>query len=132
MLPLIYLDSGVGASTKNNSLTDRGERKSIMKTVFIGYEKRVGSFPSKETGEIISYSNRFLRFITDSGASKSDIGFKSFTTDRLKLGELAEILGVPENDEAVDKALAALLNKPVRTSFAPKDDKMVLVWFGAE
>ena len=102
-------------------------------TLLIGYTRNVGQFASKDTGELIDYSNRILRFITNSGASisqpgKENIGFSQFG-EKLKLAELAGILGVPEDDKAVDNALNALLQKEVITSFAPVGDKMSLVYF---
>lgn len=103
-----------------------------MKTILIGFTRKVGSFTSEKTGEVIEYSNRDLRFITDSGANADNIGFKPFTAEKMRLSDLAQILKVPENDEAVDNALKNLVNKPVNTQFAPKNDKMELVWFAAE
>ena len=100
-----------------------------MKTILIGYEIRKGTFKSKDTGEDVAYSNRNLRFITDIGANETDIGFSQFIAEKMKLSQLAQILKVPENDEAVNKALSALLSKEVNTQFAPVAGTMKLVWF---
>lgn len=100
-----------------------------MKTIFIGFTRRVGTFTSEKTGEVISYSNRDLRFITDSGATSDNIGFSQFTAEKMKLSQLAQILKVNEDDKAVDTALNDLLSKNVNLQFAPVGDQMKLVWF---
>lgn len=104
-----------------------------VSTLLIGYQRNVGQFPSKDTGELIDYSNRVLRFITNSGATtaqkgKENIGYSQFA-EKMKLADLASILGVAEDDKAVDNALNALLQQEVITSFAPVGDKMSLVYF---
>lgn len=102
-------------------------------TLFIGYKRNVGQFTSKDTGEVVDYSKRTVRFITNSGQSsankgKEDIGYSQFKED-IKRAELAGILGVADTDDAVDNALNNLLQKEVITSFAPVGDKMSLVYF---
>ena len=37
-----------------------------MSTILIGFTRKVGTFTSDKTGEVVAYSNRDLRFITDS------------------------------------------------------------------
>ena len=100
-----------------------------MKIIFIGYTQSIGTFPDKNTGELIPYSNRSLRFITDSGAGGDNIGFTQFTADKMKLAQLSEILKVPKTDEAVNSALTALLSKEVNCQFAPVNNEMKLTWF---
>ena len=100
-----------------------------MKTLFIGFTRNVGTFPDKQTGELIPYSNRNLRFITDSGSGGDNVGFTQFNADKMKLGQLAKILGVRETDNDVDNALSALLSKAVNTQFAPVNNEMKLIWF---
>lgn len=100
-----------------------------MKTILIGFTRRIGSFTSDKTGELIEYSHRDLRFITDSGANSDNIGFAQFTAEKMKLGQLASILKVKEDDVSVDNALNALLSKNVNLQFAPVGDQMKLVWF---
>ena len=92
-------------------------------TLLIGYSRNVGQFPSKDTGELIDYSNRIIRFITNSGQNSSTpgqehIGYSQFA-EKMKRTELAGILGVADTEEAVDNALNNLLQKEVITSFAP-------------
>lgn len=100
-----------------------------MNTILIGFSRKVGSFKSDKTGEDVNYSNRTLRFITDSGTSSDNFGYEQYTAEKMKLNTLAQILKVPENDEAVDKALKALINRPVNTQFAPVGGQISLVWF---
>ena len=100
-----------------------------MKTLFIGFTRNVGTFPDKQTGELIAYSNRTLRFITDSGANSDNVGFAPYEAEKMKLAQLAKILGVAENDNSVDTALNALISKEVNTQFAPVNGTMKLIWF---
>lgn len=100
-----------------------------MKTVFIGFTRKVGQFSNRDTGELVEYSNRELRFITDSTPNGDVVGFSSFSVPKMKLEQLAHILKVQKNDEAVDNALKALISQEVNTQFAPVGDSMSLVWF---
>ena len=100
-----------------------------MKTIFIGFTRKVGSFTNEKTGELVEYSNRELRFITDSSPNSDVIGFSSFVAPKMKLEQLAQILKVKKNDEEVDNALKALISQEVNTQFAPVGDTMSLVWF---
>lgn len=102
-----------------------------MKTIFIGYTRKVGSFTNEKTGELINYSNRDLRFITEGGANNDVVGFSQFVAPKMKREQLSQILKVQDNDNAVDSALNALLNREVNTQFAPVGDTMSLVWFSA-
>lgn len=97
-------------------------------TLFIGYERKVGTFIDKTTGENVAYSNRILRFITNSGANATKVGYAEFS-EKMKRGELSGILGCGDNEEAVDTALNNLLQKEVITSFAPVGGNMCLVYF---
>ena len=103
-----------------------------MKTMLIGFTRKVGEFTNEKTGELIQYSNRDLRFITDAGTSKNNVGFTQFTADKMKLSQLADILKVAENDDAVDKVLSSLISKEVNVQFAPVGDQMKLIWFSAQ
>lgn len=100
-----------------------------MKTVFIGFTRKVGSFTNRDTGELVEYNNRELRFITDSAPNSDVVGFSSFSVPKMKLEQIAQILKVQKNDEAVDNALKALISQEVNTQFAPVGDSMSLVWF---
>ena len=100
-----------------------------MKYIFIGFTQSVGTFTDKQTGEVVPYSNRNLRFITDSGANGDNFGFAQFTAEKMKLAQLSDILKVPKTDEAVNNALLGLLSKDVTCTFAPVGDSLKLVWF---
>ena len=103
------------------------------KYLFIGYTQNIGKFTDDKTGEVIDYSNRICRFITNSGANKNvdgkhDVGFSQFS-QKLKAADLAAILGVPCDDKKIDEALNSILQKEIIPSFAPNGDKLALCYF---
>ena len=107
----------------------------IPKYLFIGYTQNIGKFTDEKTGEVIEYSNRILRFITNSGANsnvegKAEVGFAQFK-EKMKASDLAQILNVPCKDSEIDKALNGILQKEVIPSFAPSgtSDKLTLCYF---
>lgn len=105
-------------------------------TKLIGYERNVGSFTDKATGEKISYSNRILRAVTNAGASKDSVGFASFE-EKLKLSELVSFFNIPTKDsngkdisdlnEAVDNRLNLLIDKNIEFIRAPRKGEFVVV-----
>lgn len=101
-----------------------------MKTVLIGFKINSGVFTADD-GKQVNYSNREVRFITDSGQDSLNVGFQAFT-EKFKLSELASILHVQEDDRLVNDALNACVNKPVWVQFAPVGDKIRVVNFGLE
>ena len=98
----------------------------MSQTILIGYEIKSGSFPNEKTGELIPYNNRELRFITDAGATKDNIGFASFK-EKFKMKDLAACFGVAENDKFVNDVLNQSLHKEFELSYAPRNDGMVCV-----
>lgn len=97
-----------------------------MKTLLIGFEIKKGEFTSEKTGEVITYNNRVLRFITDTGSNgKDNFGYAAFN-EKFKLNELAEMLGVAENETSVDSVLQNGLQKEWDVLYSPGyDSKMV-------
>lgn len=97
-----------------------------MKTILIGYEIKIGTFPSEKTGEVIAYDNRVLRFITDSGAKEDNVGFSQFLV-KMKLEDLARSLGVPADDNSVNNFLKSNLHHEFELAWAPSNDVMKCV-----
>jgi len=100
----------------------------MSQTILIGYEVKSGTFPSKDTGELIPYSNRMIKCITDSGADSTHIGF-DFFEEKIKLADLARYLGVREDDNTVNQTLNNLIHKAVEFSYAPRNGTLSVVGF---
>ena len=97
-----------------------------MSTIFIGFEIREGTFPNEKNGEMISYSNRMLRAITNDGADSSTFGYAAFE-EKVKASDLAKWLNVAKCN--VDNTLKNLINKEVVFKRAPKNGEFVVVGF---
>ncbi|MCR5599129.1 MAG: hypothetical protein K6G33_00080 [Ruminococcus sp.] len=108
-----------------------------MRTIFIGFESNHGTFKSKDTGEDVYYSNRNLRFITDTAAKDNIKGFSYFEEKKMKAQQIIDILHIPvtptmtndDVDKLIDNSLSALINKEVTTQFAPIGSEWKLTWF---
>lgn len=100
----------------------------MAQTILIGFERSVGSFTNKTSGEVVYYSNRVLKLITDIGADDTHIGYDSFE-EKIKMSDLSRYLNVREDDTAVDNALKALIHKPVELSYAPRKGELAVVGF---
>jgi hypothetical protein len=87
-----------------------------MAYVLIGYTINAGSMT--KDGQNITWDNRIIRFITDSGSSDFDIGFSPFQ-QKFKVDELTKFLHVQPN--LVNDTLNHLLNKKVDVVFGPVD-----------
>lgn len=77
----------------------------------IGFESQSGQFTSESTGEVINWSNRLLRCVTDEGLGKRERGLKIFE-QKLKTDFVVDSLGINLNssEDTIDNALAHLLN----------------------
>lgn len=97
-----------------------------MATKFIGFQRKNGSFTSKETGERISYDNYDLYFIT--GGVPDVVGYYPSDFKKIKGGDLRKILGYDTNagDDVVLKRLHDMINQDVMMSVINLDDKAVL------
>lgn len=102
----------------------------MSQTILIGFERSVGSFTNKTTGELVDYSNRNIKLITDTGADDTHIGF-DFFEEKIKMSDLARFLGVKDTDISVDTALKTLIHKPVELSYAPRKGELAVVGFRA-
>ena len=100
----------------------------MAQTILIGFEIKSGTFTSKDTGEVIPYSNRLLKCITDTGADVNHVGF-DFFEEKIKLADLARYLGVKEDDLSVDEKLYNLIHKAVEFSYAPRNGTLAVVGF---
>lgn len=100
----------------------------MVQTILIGFERSVGNFTNKSTGEFVEYSNRVVKFITDSGSDSTHVGF-DFFEQKIKMSDLALFLSVKADDDIVDNALKALIHKPVELSYAPRKGELLVVGF---
>lgn len=98
-----------------------------MSTIFLGFERSIGSLTSDKTGEVINYSNRYLKFATDDGNTDKTFGYSYFEFKKVKMSVLAESFGVKEDDEAVDTVLKSLKLKPVEVVIAPRNNELTCV-----
>lgn len=97
-----------------------------MKTVLMGYKISIGTM--EKNGEKVPYNSRTVRFETDMGANDENIGFSPFEA-KFKLEDLAKILGVNPNNNDVNDALTACINKAVVCQFAPVYGEMKCIGF---
>lgn len=98
----------------------------MPQTILTGFEIKAGSFPSKDTGELVEYSKRIIYFITDLGVDDSHIGFSPFD-ETLKRTVLAQMLKVPDDEKSVNERLKSLINKPVEIQYAPRNGELAVV-----
>ena len=98
----------------------------MSNTILVGFERKVGNFTNKSTGEVVNYSNRIIHFISDDGANSDNIGY-AFLDVKLKLAELSSLLNVREDDTSVDDMLKSLINKHVVVKWAPRNGELVVV-----
>lgn len=102
----------------------------MAQTILIGFERSIGTFTNRTSGEVVEYSNRTLKLITDVGADDTHIGFDSFE-EKIKMSDLSRYLGVKDTDISVDTALKSLIHKPVELSYAPRKGELAVVGFRA-
>lgn len=102
----------------------------MAQTILIGFEVSSGNFTNKTTGELVEYSNRIIKFITDTGADATHVGF-DFFEEKIKMSDVALYLGIKADELTVDTALHSLINKPVELSYAPRKGELSVVGFKA-
>ena len=97
-----------------------------MATKFIGFQRKNGSFTSKETGELVVYDNYDLYFIT--GGVPDVVGYYPTEFKKIKGGDLRKIIGYDSKagDDVVLKKLHDMINQEVMMSMINLDDKAVL------
>ena len=99
-----------------------------MSTYLIGYEIKKGSFANSQTGDIIDYNNRLLKCKTNDGNDSNNFGYSGFEI-KMKMSEVADSLGVADNDMAVNSALSKFLDKEIEFRYAPKNNVMAVAGF---
>lgn len=99
----------------------------------IGFEAQSGDFVSKESGEVIAWSNRLLRCVTDENLGNREYGLK-IVEQKLKTTLVIKSLGLNENssEENVDNALRNLLNRNIIFKIGLVKDKYEIVGFVVE
>ena len=80
----------------------------------VGFNSMSGQIKSDKTGELIDWSNRTLRCITDDDLKKGDFGL-AVLEQKLKKSEVCVSLGLDENstDKVVNEALCRLFNAKI-------------------
>lgn len=80
-------------------------------TRIVGFLSQHGEFTSDKTGEVIVWSNRHLRCISDDGLDEGEYGLK-LVSQKLKTSQVCKSLGisVKSTEKEVDEALLSILN----------------------
>ncbi len=80
----------------------------------VGFNSMSGQLKSDKTGELIDWSNRTLRCITDDNLNSGDFGF-ALLEQKLKKSDVCKSLGLNSNstDKSVNDALCKLLNSKI-------------------
>lgn len=78
---------------------------------FKGYEEKKGSFPNKQTGEVIEYHNYVLHYVTD-----EKTGVKGVFCDNVDAkADNFRLVGVKTLDEAIDKEVVLVADLTQKT-----------------
>lgn len=82
-------------------------------TRLVGFQSQHGQFKS-DTGEVIDWSNRLIRCVSDDNIEKGEYGLK-IVEQKLKKAQVCKSLGISENssEQEVDEALCHILNSEV-------------------
>ncbi len=80
----------------------------------IGFQSQHGQFTSDTTGEVIDWSNRLLRCISDENIEEGEFGLK-IVEQKLKKVYVCRSLGISEksSETVVDEALCRILNSEI-------------------
>ncbi len=80
----------------------------------IGFESQSGNFTAENTGEVINWSNRLLRCVTDENLGQRERGLKIFE-QKLKTDFVVSSLGInpSSSEDMIDNALAELIDKNI-------------------
>ncbi len=103
----------------------------------IGFEAQSGDFVSKESGEVIDWSNRLLRCVTDENLGDREFGLK-IIEQKLKTSYVIKSLGLNPNcsEQMVDNALKNILNRCITWNLGVvkenSKDKYAIVGFSVE
>lgn len=96
-----------------------------MATKFIGFKRKNGTFTNEKTGELVSFDNYDLYFIT--GSVPDIVGYYP-SEYRVKGNIIRQILGYDSKvgDDIVLSGLHDMVNKDVLLSVLSVDDKPVV------
>lgn len=80
----------------------------------IGFQAQSGSFTSETTGEVINWSNRLLRCVSDENIEKGEFGLK-VVEQKLKTVHVCNSLGISitSTEDEVNTALKRVLNSDI-------------------
>lgn len=80
----------------------------------VGFNAASGQITSETTGQVIDWSNRILRCVTDEDLAEGDFGFAVFE-QKLKKSEVCKSLGLNANasDYTVNETLCKFLNAQI-------------------
>lgn len=97
---------------------------------FIGFESQSGEFASQQTGELIKWSNRLLRCVTDENLNENEKGLK-IVEQKLKTSLVIKSLGLKSDssESAVDFELAKKLNSKILFNIGLVKDKYEIIGF---
>ncbi len=81
----------------------------------IGFQSKCGQVTSDTTGEVIDWSNRTLRCVSDESTEDGYYGL-AFVSCKLKKVQVCRSLGISEksSEAAVDEALCRILNSEIQ------------------
>lgn len=96
---------------------------------FVGFQSQYGQFKT-DTGELVDWSNRLLRCVSDENLEKGEYGLK-IVEQKLKKTQVCKSLGLSENtsEEVVDEELQDCLNCAITFSLGLVKGKFEVTGF---
>lgn len=95
----------------------------------VGFQTQYGQFKS-DSGELVDWSNRLLRCVSDEDIEKGEYGLK-IVEQKLKKLQVCKSLGLSENssEDAVDQELKKLLNAEIAFTLGLVKGKFEVIGF---
>lgn len=83
-------------------------------TRLVGFQAQSGKFTSDTTGELVDWSNRLIRCVSDESLEKGEFGLK-IVEQKLKKAQVCKSLGISEDssEDEVNKSLCSVLNAEI-------------------
>ena len=83
-------------------------------TILVGFQAQFGTFTSDTTGELVNWSNRLIRCVSDESLENDEFGLK-IVEQKLKKSQVCKSLGISEDssEDVVNKALCSILNAEI-------------------
>ena len=96
----------------------------------IGFEAQHGNFTSSDTGEVINWSNRLLRCVTDENLNDNERGLK-IVEQKLKTAYVISSLSLKpdSSEEAVNRELEKALNHKIMFNIGLVKGKYEIIGF---